>query len=366
MEVVFLQLSIIFGASGCAYIYSKGSTANQTIFFLLLSFLILFIPAALRGDMGTDYASYIDIYYKAIDRDWYVMNHIELLYVNLCLALGFFGFPAQSHIAVIAFLTYFFIYLATPRKHLPIVILIYTATIYFSTWHVIRQTLAISIAYYATTLLIKNKYIAAFIFVFIAMGFHNIASLYLPIFLLFIFVKLPPKQILYVSVLFFIIATVVTIEMILGESAKYLYVVEKHLNNHQATQLDIKGSGLGLLTIFIFFIPILLSLSSVIKKNDSILKNVLLWIIPLNIIAIIYASQAALFARLQMNFTIYLLLLSIFLYSTKWKYNKIVLFALSLFFVVSVAYKSYSYELKGLTVHGSQHYRFFWENKNRY
>jgi hypothetical protein len=278
MEVVLLQLSIVFGSSVCAYLYSKGRNAYISAFFLIISFLVLFIPAALRGDLGTDYVGYINYYYGVIDNDLYTYSRVgkEFVYVNLCLLLGHFGLPAQSHIMVIAFLTYFFIYLATPKKYLPIVILIYTSTFYFSSWHLIRQTLAISIAYYATMLLIRKKYVLAFLFIWIATGCHTIAVLYFPVFLLFMFIKLPSKSILLISALFFITANVITIEMVLGETAKYFEIVEKSMSNNQARELDIKGSGFGILGRYVLFIPILLSLSYVIKKNDSILKNILL------------------------------------------------------------------------------------------
>lgn len=60
----------------CLFIYlnEKTKEKNYKILFLILSFSFVFIPAALRYNIGVDYRTYVDIFEALKNSD---LNHIE-------------------------------------------------------------------------------------------------------------------------------------------------------------------------------------------------------------------------------------------------------------------------------------------------
>lgn len=179
--ILFVNISIF---SLC---HSKSKDVYIAGFAKILVFLLLFIPAALRYGIGTDYFSYV--------RNFNLISHgvvtrLEPGFVAINHLSDFLNLGAQGVFAITAFFTYLFLLIAVPKKSFFIIIPVYFCMFYAFSYNVIRNALAISIAYCAYHAFSNRKIILSFILVSIASLFHISALLFFPMFLIMLIVKM--------------------------------------------------------------------------------------------------------------------------------------------------------------------------------
>jgi hypothetical protein len=169
--------------------------------------MLMFIPTALRYDVGIDYLAYIRIFNTIKNkRDLAKIGfgNLEGGYVWLNKAFAYIGLDGQWVLATMAFLTLFFLFCATPKKSFYIIIPFYFVLQYSSIFNIVRQGLVITMGYYAYQLFNKNKKIKAFLIVFIAFFFHKTALLYFFLFLFLLIFNIKKKHalILFLVIVF--------------------------------------------------------------------------------------------------------------------------------------------------------------------
>lgn len=199
MLFYFILLNAIVFTSVCV------SFAKDKYFIIVnkvLVFNLLFIPAALRYGIGIDYFDYVEIFdgipkglFKGLEPGWRLLN---LFIYNL-------GGNAQVLIAVVAFLTFFFLFCEVDRKKWFIYAPVCMIVLYMYIFTSLRQMLAMSMCFCALQRILKKKYILAIIIAVISYFFHKSAILYIPILFLCYFIRLKPVT---TSIVYFIVIVV--------------------------------------------------------------------------------------------------------------------------------------------------------------
>lgn len=156
----------------------------QRIWFIILISLLAAIFVGFRGQSGTDTVMYMANYEfgsTSVTR-WVEMEKGFLL---LNQVFRKFGVPVEFFFIFISFLTNFFALLSIDklRDYINVYVasFVYFTTIYFQSFNIIRQTLAVSICLYAYVLFMDKKYIASVILILIAAQIHRTAYLCLVI-----------------------------------------------------------------------------------------------------------------------------------------------------------------------------------------
>lgn len=170
-------------------------------FYVLISFLILFLLLALRNFVGTDYARYVELYDQIgnnnlapIEQKWLLTS---IGYWIGCKLLYYFTNNTFIMFAVIAYFTlkYFYksIVLISSDWALSLYLLI-CFCLYYQCFNQIRQMLSIAIAAYSCKYLIKDD-LKGFLFtIMIACLFHLSSAIFLPVWI----VKKYPVNTLFV------------------------------------------------------------------------------------------------------------------------------------------------------------------------
>lgn len=156
-----------------SFIYTYSKEKNVAVLSKLMVFILLFIPLALRKDIGTDYKNYVKIFNEmksgikiSQEFGWQFLNYI-VIKLNL---------NVQWIFIISAFLTVLFI-LQTPKKELFITVILFFSLFYLESFNVVRQALAMSICWYSFLCFNKGLNKRAIIFLIFAISFHYAAIL---------------------------------------------------------------------------------------------------------------------------------------------------------------------------------------------
>lgn len=212
--------------------FAQTNNYKKKIFYSVLSFLPLFFVSALRWNTGTDtYHTYTPEYYgmfwsqngyltkaqqgylyesrnyniphDAIIRNIhdieeyysFASNHSSVLFKSLERILIYLHADVQWLYVITSAIVLVFVFLAIYRQsvNVPLAIFFFVATNnYFLSINVVAQFIAISLCLFACEYVEKHKPIQFFLIVFIAMGFHASAFVFLPVYFLSR-VKIKPK-----------------------------------------------------------------------------------------------------------------------------------------------------------------------------
>ena len=196
---------------------------KRNLKILLLSCAPLFLIAALRQFVGTDYASY---YYNKIP---VILNNPVQLEFGFSL-LGYFSVVVlgsyQWLIAGMALITCLCYWSAIFRysRNIPLTILIFLALgCYYFSLNGMRQSVAIAIFFYALKFIEKRKLKKYLLCLLFAFSFHTTALLYIPFYWI-TRVRITSKQVLLVSFFLYVIYPVISsivYPIILGKYAAY-------------------------------------------------------------------------------------------------------------------------------------------------
>ncbi|MDR0305156.1 MAG: EpsG family protein [Chitinispirillales bacterium] len=324
---LIFYFGIFITSVGSAYVYAKSKNANKYIIFLIISFISAYIPAALRYDVGVDNLEYLRLFYMlneipAPEIKFPDILFSEYLYVSLNKVIYFFGLDAQWFIIIMAFLTYFIIFISFPKRYLHILVLILMTNLYFFSFNAVRQALSIAIVLYAVALFLEKKYIKTYILLLIAIGFHKSFLFFLPIFFSFHFIKLNKPIMIFITIVGCFLANFVF---------RFNYIFSFLTNSAWDTSanalfLEEYGMTLGvLLRISLIVMPLIYCVLFSSNKSDKQDKtqNILFLLFPLILIMEIYAKQIYLFVRFLSSFVAFYPLFLIYIVENKCKYKKL-------------------------------------------
>lgn len=170
---MIFYIILFFIALFFSFIYTYTKEKNIAFISKSMLFLVLFLPLALRKDIGTDYKNYVRIFNEmssgiksSQEVGWQFINYIVIkLHLNV-----------QWIFIISAFLTVFFI-LRTPKKELFITVILFFCLFYLESYTMVRQALAMSICWYSFLCFNKGMKKRAILFLIIAISFHYAAIL---------------------------------------------------------------------------------------------------------------------------------------------------------------------------------------------
>ena len=173
----FIYISLLIFMTGTSWLYTRVVPSQKQI-LLAISVFIFSVVLGMRYQVGTDYASYMDIYKFHTDFDI-----IEPGYRFLNIILSDLGFSYPSIFIAVAFLQIIFFTKGIIRfgKIFPWTIFFYFTTLYiFLSLNVLRQTLAFSIFVFSIQFIWKKKFLKYCLCILFSSLFHQSAMILLP------------------------------------------------------------------------------------------------------------------------------------------------------------------------------------------
>lgn len=304
MLTVLFYLSILFVSTFFVYISDKGKGRLERQAFLLMAFLLIFIPSAFRFDIGTDFLNYIaiynnlDTYGDRLEPGFYLLNQL------------FYSIEANPQWIFIssAFIFSIVLFAAYPIKGAWILHFAAVSLLWFPSFNIIRQSLAIVFTLLATFCFFDKKYIHFFILSLIGVMFHFSAIF---ITTLGVLALIPIRNNLKTTTLPLVFLGMIALTYIsMAIALNYIQQILNiaglsnyawYFNSSHFLQRDF-GSGLGALVKILFSVYIILNAKSILRLNPAY------WIlIPLNFlyaVATILANEIVIFGRMQQVFMI--------------------------------------------------------------
>lgn len=212
--------------------------------FILGSFTSLWVVAALRDNVGTDFLEYEYLYYQIKGLSFGSQISIEPFYFLLNKLLNILNLDSQWLFVTSGFIIYYLYYRVIIREASYFELSIYLFIIlgfYFSTFNILRQWIACAIIFNSFLYLFKNKKIKFIISCIVAMLFHFTAVILMPLYFLIRIMRKEMTRILLVVLTlvasFFLNIILMAVNeglIILNANPKYLkYLNELSISNAQ-------------------------------------------------------------------------------------------------------------------------------------
>ncbi|OCL95926.1 EpsG family protein [Aliarcobacter thereius] len=181
----FIYNSILIFSTLFVWLSEKAKNGNSRFILLSIAFLIIFIPAAIRYNIGSDYWSYTELFYEYKITS---VTHLELAYKTLLDIINFFNLDSHSFFAISSFLIYFILFLSYPKKGAWIFHFAYMSIFYLQSFNLIRSSIVLSLCMLFFKLYVEKRHILfQVILLVVAFLFHKTTILILlPMLLLWI------------------------------------------------------------------------------------------------------------------------------------------------------------------------------------
>lgn len=275
-------------------LYSYSHCKNKYLAFCLklLSFLIVFLPAAFRYNIGTDYKNYVEIFsnisnniHDSTEFGWQLLNKI-CIFLNL---------QVQYLFIISSFITYYLI-VKTVKRDTIIILLIYYIYLYSASYNIIRNCLGLSFVWYGYYLIVNNKTKQGLLCSIISGLFHSSCLLYIPIFLLSFWWTPKKKTVIVFFLVFFFLYRFVNIaELIFSLPILKSYRWSAYLFSDKLSAKTSIGLGVYIRHFFLLFIYLLCDEKKLSKKEFSILS----WMFLGLSLADFLSCQIIIFYRVQ-------------------------------------------------------------------
>jgi hypothetical protein len=333
-----LFYSGIFGISAVlAFIYTNTKHRIVAMIPLILLFAVLFFVSALRYDTGTDYWSYINFFYTSGKVD----SYIEPGYTRLCVFLRDIGLDAQWVLAVMSFLTLFFLFLSVPKKSFYIIIPLYITFLYRVSFNAVRNSLTTIMSYYAYTLFQKGKIFRSIVIILIAMQFHRSAGIMLILFVILHFAKIRRLQsIIVAGLLFCLIPVLDTLVMFLLTGG----LLPARFGGLGMAMYTMQGEiirGIGVYSRFMWYFIMLLFLKDIPTSSDNkTVFNIRILLLVLMLVDIFASFSLSIMYRVTISL-IFIWFISVHYFNvTKFKLRKLLLTTIYIYSFVLFFYET--------------------------
>lgn len=185
MLIYLLFVFITGSALAAGYLHPEKNKLFQVLAFVLIVCFVGF-----RDFVGADFGDYV-IWFKTKSRD----QDFEVGYLGL---MNFFRILNLGYIPLfflMSFFTYLFLFLGvrkfTQNQNLALFIFLLIPSMFLLSMNTMRQSLAVSICFYAFYCLIDKKYMAYLLLMFLGMSLHR--TVLLPFVLFFLVYQLADK-----------------------------------------------------------------------------------------------------------------------------------------------------------------------------
>lgn len=308
MATVIFYNFILFGSTFFVWLSEKGRTNIDRWVFLSIAFILVFVPAAIRYDIGTDYLNYFAIYKNnwRVPLDYYIKEP-AFYYINVFLSSV--GAHFQWMFATFAFIFTAVAFKAYPRKHAWLLHFLFFSSLWFFSFNGVRQAVALSWCLLALLNFFEKRYIYFFALTLIGAAFHQSALLITMAGLaaLFPLGSYLKGRIVPFAFIGFIVFTYMSMGIVLVYMEQILKLVglTKYAGYFSSTTHFIArdfGSGIGVLAKVLFSIYIILNAKEFLKLNKS--YWLLIVLVFAYAVGVVLASQIVIFGRMADTFSI--------------------------------------------------------------
>jgi hypothetical protein len=295
----------------------------------------MLIPAVLRRDIGTDYPVYVTIFnritYSADERVEYGFYLLNTIFKTI-------DFDVQWVFGIMAFLTLSFLFRAVPRKSFYFIIPFYYMMLYTAAYNIVRQSLVVTMVYYAYRLFEQKKLKRALFCIAAAMLFHRSAVLYFALFLLMIVLKMRKE---FIIILFcFILLLMMYINPVIDfifQKFIFYTIYANYINN---IQYNAATNNAWYATVSRYLVFMLLLIFMPNNRNKEMSNVCILFLCY--IFSYILGQNILIFGRLSTGFSFAWFPVIHYINSYKTKYTK---FVFSMLFCWGFVY--FIFSLKG-------------------
>lgn len=231
---VYIVAEILVFALAYPFCIYKPNKAKNTAYVVLV-FLYLWTLASLRYDVGNDYFSYINIFFRAKGDTWAECfndeKNIEAGYMLISKVVSLFTADYKVMHCVMSFMclapTAYII--CKYSKNVWLSCHLYLClTFYYSSLNFIRQTLAATILFLAFRFFKERKTIPYILVILVASTIHISVLIAIPIYLVIAYMK-PTTKVLLVAMILLVVLYIFSYD-ILNLLAEYLPKYSAYLN----------------------------------------------------------------------------------------------------------------------------------------
>ena len=325
-----------------AYLYSVEKDKYIACMLKICLFMSLFLPLALRYDIGTDYINYsqqIAWDVNPIENKW---GGFEFGWRPLLWFIKTFEIDVHYFFVIVAFLSVLLVLNIVEKKYAYFAIVIYVSTLYLDSFSLIRQAFAALIAFYGVASYYKKDNKRYLIFVFIACLFHSSMYFLLVLLPLFLFMEkvhpLSKKSVIFLFFFIYVFFMIVNIPKIVFSVIvnSVFSGMSRYFTDELYGSTTKLGTGLGVLLKEFTTFPFIFFITYCNKRKE---KNKFfmpaLMIHSLIIVTYIFSTQITILNRLPYIFTSYFLISINFLGNSKSKYRKIILLLVVIIFTTN-------------------------------
>lgn len=292
LETLLIYNLIFLFSVGFAYLVEHTDGAREWIGRSLL-FLVLFVPAAIRSGIGTDYVNYVDIFnspnFSLMKQEWG--------FILLNKAIQAMGLSVQWVFVIVSLITYIPVAFFVRRRWILPITLLFALTCYLPSYSLIRQYAVVAFMLTAISRYLDDNRIGQ-VYWAILIGFfiHKSSIIYLP-FVLLRKIKLPAWSMLLFLPILFVIFRSGLIDFLFSNSffLQSDYGVYAYNQFNHETEM---GSGLGVLLRM--FIPLCYIFT---WKQQEKHDHLVLYTIVMYMLAYVLAVQIHIFNRLTDAFS---------------------------------------------------------------
>lgn len=326
MATVLFYFLILIISTFFVYISDKGKGSLERYTFLFVAFLIVFVPSAIRYDIGTDYLNYLDIY-KYLEYE----NGLEPSFYFINRLLRFLNASPQWLFVISAFIFSIAIFLSYPKKNAWIMHFTAITMLWLFSFNVIRQAIAVAICLVAISKFLDRKYLHFFVLSLFAATFHTSVLI---ITIVGALALIPIKDSIQNKVLpsifvFLIIASYLSTNFIVSYIERFLSfsVLSRYLIYIESVYFEeVSGNtSLGLLVLILVCIYVVLNTRSILSFNKQY------WLLILLVfgyaLSLLLSDHILIFGRLNIVFLVGPIFMTYILFTLreKRKYNALVL-----------------------------------------
>lgn len=334
LGTIFLYNFILLGSTFFVYLSEKERTTIGRFLCTTIAFLIVFLPAAFRYQIGVDYYSYTQIY-ETIGNGFKI--NIEPAYYYLNYAFNALDLDVEWLFALVAFIIYLPVFISYPKKNRALFHYFYLTTFYFVTFYSLRSMIVTSLAMLAISLYIQNRKIIPYL-TLIGVGFlfHKSAILLAPLpFWDRNNIRIFIQKISYLVPIILVALIIFRFELViyLFESPVSVWLgYDKYAQSAFHIQETEVNTGLGVILRIMPLIFFIFYMRPIIKQNPQYF----IWVIIILacIISVILSSTIVIFMRLERLFSMGYIYVPILILSTS-KIPKIKKQLILLFLIIS-------------------------------
>lgn len=269
--IILMTLIMIF------LFYDFFNEKNSLFFKLLqfIPFLFLSLVVGFQDKVGVDYSEYVEIYKNSLNIN-YLKSPIEPGLLFIFKLLNYFQFNSRVMLVFISLLTYLFIYLfirdiKMNNKWILILLFFAFGGIYFQSFNLISQMLAVSMFLFSTKYIRERKLFKYVLMIFLGALIHKSILLLLPFYLID---KFKLNKGFYLVIIFFAITTNYIINIIFFILNNFFVFGYNVYLNHSANVYNKMDFTLGhVFTLTILILSVFLIDTNLISRTRKIYLN---------------------------------------------------------------------------------------------